>query len=281
MNRLLALCVCAVCLIGCGGDQVTVEQVSLPRLRDVPHQSWPALAAARLFFGHKSVGQDIVAGVEECGAELPVRLRVLDDHQGRQLAGAGLRHAMIGENRDPDSKLRAFAAALDAGAGGWATIAWMKFCYADIDHATDVEALFSRYCAMLRQLEQQYPAVRFVHCTVPLTSYRQGLKARMRRVLQRLTGAAVEGCDENIRRHAYNQLMRERFGPAGTLFDLAQVESVSPTGARRRLSWRGQPFYQLVPAYGRDRGHLHASGRRHVAEQLLIFLADVAVRPTT
>ncbi|MEF9476235.1 MAG: hypothetical protein L0958_06070, partial [Candidatus Mariimomonas ferrooxydans] len=59
------------------------------------------------------------------------------------------------------------------------------------------------------------------------------------------------------------------------LFDLALIESTDSEGGMATFKKCGKSFYSLVPSYTNDGGHLNEDGRRIVAEQLLIFLANL------
>ena len=73
----------------------------------------------------------------------------------------------------------------------------------------------------------------------------------------------------------FNDLLREELGKEELLFDLALIEATFPDGTRNVHQKDGQSFHALVPEYTYDGGHLNEKGRRIVAEQLLIFLANL------
>ena len=49
-------------------------------------------------------------------------------------------------------------------------------------------------------------------------------------------------------------------------------------GGLQRFPVGDKSAFALVPEYASDGAHLNPAGRRRVAEQLLVFLADVASR---
>ena len=222
-------------------------------------------ASRRIFFGHQSVGANILDGVNDVTAG---KLRIREGRTAALLSTPGLLHARLGENESPFTKLHDFEAALDA-LGGQVDIAFFKFCYVDFDPRTDVDALFQAYLATLARLQQKYPQVAFVHFTVPLTAVPGGPKAWLKKAL---TQEPPWGALENEVRHRFNTLLRARFG-AQTLFDLAALESTRPDGTAVSFELHGKTLPALVPEYSDDKQHLNSVGRRRVAEALLTFLA--------
>jgi lysophospholipase L1-like esterase len=64
-----------------------------------------------------------------------------------------------------------------------------------------------------------------------------------------------------------------------SLFDVALVESVSPSGSRCYAVKEKAKIYFMDSQYTYDGGHLNEEGRKRVAKQLLIVLARMANRP--
>jgi hypothetical protein len=72
-----------------------------------------------------------------------------------------------------------------------------------------------------------------------------------------------------------NELLRKEYGKNAPFFDLAEIESTFLNGKRAFSSERENTRYSLVPSYTYDGGHLNDFGSKTVAEQLLVFLADL------
>ena len=70
-------------------------------------------------------------------------------------------------------------------------------------------------------------------------------------------------------------LIKEYAGKA-PIFDLAKIESTYPDGKMLMYKGGNNVFPAMIPGYTYDGGHLSESGRRVVAEQLLIFLANLS-----
>lgn len=227
-----------------------------------------ALSERRVFFGHQSVGKNLLDGIEDLARESGVALRVAE---GGSLRTPGLVHAFIGENQRPLSKIEAFAQAIDGGAAD-AEIAFFKFCYVDVDSSTDARALFRLYQAALEGLRRRHPRIAWVHVTIPLTVTQGGVKA----AVKSLMGRAPWGERENARREEFNALLRSTYAGKEPLFDLARLESTREEGPERSS---GRPP-SLVPEYTDDGQHLNARGRSRAARALVELLASIpASRP--
>ena len=223
------------------------------------------VASRRIFFGHQSVGANILDGVNEVAAG---KLRIREGRSSALLASPGFLHARIGQNESPSSKVADFEAALDA-LGGAVDIAFFKFCYIDFTAQTDVEQLFADYLAALGRLQAKYPKVIFVHVTVPLTVVPQGAAAWLKKTL---TQRPPWGANENGARHRFNTLLRTRLA-GQPLFDLAALESSRDDGSTQTYAHQGQTLPALISEYSDDGQHLNSVGQRRVAEALLTFLA--------
>lgn len=254
----------AAALAGCGAQ----ARPAPPALRPLD-----ALAQRRLFFGHQSVGDDILEGVgRELAARGAAAPRVMELAEGAELPAGTLAHRKLGRNEAPLSKLEAFAQQLERTPQ--VDVAFLKFCYVDIDARTDVAALFARYRATFQALEARHPRTTFVHFTVPLTTVQRGPGAW----LEVLRGSAPWGAEENARREAFNALLRSSYAGKAPVFDLARLEATAPDGSAERFEHAGASHPALVPAYTEDGSHLNAEGQAWVARHLLDFLAALPAR---
>lgn len=245
------------------------DDISLDPLRKVPAAAWQSLARQRWFFGHQSVGEDILVGIEAIQRELDLpRWPVIHGSSG---ATPGLYEAKVGVNTDPEAKIRAFAATL-RGAAPTFDVALMKLCYVDVVATTNVRTLFDHYRTAMAQLERELPGVRLLHCTVPLTATRMQWKSRLKRWL----GKVPADDADNLARQAYNDLLRAEYGGRGRLVDLAAAESTLPDGSAVRWQIGGLRFACLAAGYTSDGGHLNDVGQRAVASAVLLRWAEVA-----
>src|SRR5215471_601628 len=89
------------------------------------------LGRRRVFFGHQSVGMNLLDGVRELAERAPAAgIRVVETGPVG-LAPGTLAHAFLPENGDPMLKLKNFETALAAGGPHAADVAILKFCYVD------------------------------------------------------------------------------------------------------------------------------------------------------
>jgi hypothetical protein len=225
------------------------------------------------FFGHQSVGQDLMTGVAELATSAAETTKVihLPDHVPSEPADPAktltLVHERVGRNREPSSKLAQFAELLRAWPGTQPDVALLKFCYVDVERPADAERLWDDYQASLTKLQHRYPQMRFVHCTVPLRTLPFGLYARVRRML----GHRHPQVAANRAREWFNDRMRERYGCDRLLFDLARTEALRADGELCTVRESGEPVRSLAPEWTYDGGHLNARGRTMAAAAFLQF----------
>jgi hypothetical protein len=238
--------------------------IRLKRIEEVPREAWEALAQKRLFFGHKSIGRSVMEGVELLQREYPL-LRPVE-----------IGHGSIGKNFDPQSKLDVF----EATATGNEQLdgVMLKFCYVDVNRLNDADRLIRLYQERMGRMKEANPAQQWIHFTLPIESppltFMAYLKEAAKRAL--LRPGIVE---KNAARHAYSEQLITLAGEE-PVFDIALVESIGPDGRRHYYSRWGKKIYCMAPAYTKDGGHLNEKGRRVVAEQFLIFLAEWATGET-
>lgn len=236
----------------------------------VPGEAWRALAGRRVYFGHQSVGYNILEGVASLAQELGAGgLALRDDADPAALEAPGLVHSKIGSNGDAFSKIQAFSNLMHAGAGRLADAALFKLCYVDIELHADPRAIFDRYTSTMDALARAFPLVRLLHCTSPLTAIPGGLKNAVKKAI----GRTIWGYEQNRRRGEFNARMRERYAGAGTLFDIARLECTRPDGSVEGFDWQGARHEALFPGYSNDGGHLGPSGQRLLGRAFLDFLA--------
>jgi hypothetical protein len=226
------------------------------------------ISKERIFFGHQSVGYNILDGLSAAARDKGVSLSIIEGRSPGAASGPCVLHAAIGANEDPLGKMRDFDAIVRGGVGGWADIALMKLCYVDLRSDTDVAALFAAYKETMAGLARDYPRVAFLHSTVPLTTIESGPKARIKALL----GRKLWGQADNAARERYNDLLRAEYGPSGRLFDLALAESTA-SGGPRAARLPGGDGRALLQKYTTDGGHLNELGSRRAAEALLATLA--------
>ncbi|WP_164017140.1 SGNH/GDSL hydrolase family protein [Pyxidicoccus trucidator] len=265
---------------------LVLPAIMLMALHGAAHASTPSTPASgvsmeklsrqRIFFGHQSVGGNILDGVKQLGAAP----RIVEVKAPTETVAPGtIAHAMVGENLKPESKIADFERLMDAGLAKQADVAFFKFCYIDFSGTTDTRALFEKYRTTMDGLKARHPGTTFVHVTVPLTTVQRGAKAWLKELL----GRPVWGLTENVQRETFNQLLRQTYGGGkAPLFDLAMLESTTAEGTPETYELNGQSWPAMVPAYSDDGGHLNAAGQARMAKEFLAFLSTLpapAVQP--
>lgn len=213
-------------------------------------------AQKRIFFGHQSVGENILSGVrsvyESAGGPAPTYRETADagklDHGG---APGVLVHAAIGANGDPASKIAEFDRIIRSGMGDRVDVALIKLCYVDFDRFSDPMSVFEKYRNTMAALERDFPNVKFIYTTAPLMT---------------------EGQLPNWQRTRFNSLVRTELKNK-TVFDIAGLEATSQSGHHATQSMLGLGYESLLPEYSTDGGHLNAVGAERTARALLALVA--------
>jgi hypothetical protein len=232
------------------------------------------VAGYRIFFGHQSVGGNIVQGLEDlkkmAGADA---FNVVHYGPGDSLPAAFFAETKVGANQHPLGKFDAFCRLVDSNLAGKIDIALVKICFVDLGEGSDagVDQVFNGYVKAVKALETAHPGLVIIPVTSPLRTQVEGrgrlddLKTRLKQMLGRE--------DDNRKRNAFNARIRETFRDR-PVFDLAAVESTYPDGARETYG-KGGAVEALIPAYSIDGGHLNELGRRRAARELIRVLAQV------
>jgi len=221
------------------------------------------------YFGHQSVGRDILNGVALLVPTHVDRIISLDPNGSNSFEERGIYHSRVGANADPKRKIDAFRDVLHSVSPGTFDVAFLKFCYVDVTEKTDIDDLYAYYRETLAALKLEFPDVIFVHFTVPLTTTSETWKTSLKKLL----GKDIWEYADNVQRNRFNDLIREEYLGKEPVFDLAAVESTLPDGSRASFSLKGTEFYSLAESYTRDGGHLNENGSKVVAAALLEMLA--------
>lgn len=260
-------------MAGCHGQGSMIDTQARKMVENIPSHSWEKLTSRRIYFGHQSVGFNIMDGVTEIGRLEPARaIRVVDSKDPAALAQPCFAHSANGVNKQPDTKLAGFDTLMAGPLGNEVDIAFFKFCYVDITRETDLQRLMGEYKGLMTRMKQQHPNTRFVHVTVPLTLVESGPKAWAKRVL----GKPLSGAADNVSRQAFNEMIRSTYGTTEPVFDLASLESTLPSGGRTTFRDNGADVPRLAVEYSDGGSHLNEHGRLWVAAHLLKFLADLS-----
>lgn len=260
MSAARGACLLALLLAaGCGDPAAAGPEADVAIDGDL-RADLEAIHGARIFFGHHSVGRDLLDGLSALSREAGVQLEI--------------EAARVGENQNPRSKFDAFARRGEARTDDGLELMAMKLCYVDIGPSADTDALLAAYRAAVERVRRARPDVRVLHVTTPLQARRTDLRSRLERAL----GRAVWVDHANRKRLDYNEKLRAAF-PAEPLFDLAAVESTRPDGSRELHPVDGRLVPMLYPGYTRDGGHLNEVGKRVAARAFARALAGALGQP--
>lgn len=234
-------------------------------------QQISALMNQKIFFGHQSVGTNILQGIQELMADdSRLKFKIVASADPASVPSPAFVEALIGKNADPASKDEAFAAIVNSGLGNERAIVMYKYCYVDINASTDVRRLFESYREHIDALKRAHPTLKVVHITVPLTTVESAAEGWIKSILGRTTMRA-----EDEKRNEFNNLLRQTYAGKEPIFDLAEVESTHADGSRAYYMSGNEKFYMLASEYTDDGGHLNGAGRRVAAQQLLTVLSTL------
>ena len=232
------------------------------------------LRGKRIYFGHQSVGFDVMKGVRELTASAPESSPVFVSADTAVLpAGGWFADSRIGRNGYPAEKCGAFRETVTRLERDSLDIAIMKFCYADISPGTDPAKVFELYARTVDSLKRAFPATVFVHSTIPYTLKTSWWKLLAKRILGREDHSQAG----NLQRTRFNTLLAQHYG-GDPVFDIARVESTHPDGRREAFSFEGETAFSLIGELTHDGGHLNETGRRLAAREFLRVLAAAGAR---
>ncbi len=262
-------------LSACDGGGAMPAAVSNKKLADIPAEKLAALSPRTYYFAHQSVGINILDGLDMVMAENPgLKLDIRLSEDPADIKPGAFLHSRVGKNRQPETKVAAFERVIDGGFGNSVDFAFLKFCYVDAgerSQASNPELIFEDYKTRVEALQLRYPNTTFLHFTMPLKSVPEGLKIG----IKRLIGREIPNEKDNVARQTFNQLLRQEYLGKEPVFDIAALETVAPdTGKTYSFRFEGRDIESMAPANTDDGGHLSDAGKRWIAEQLVVFLAQ-------
>lgn len=213
-----------------------------------------ALSTSRQLFSHQSVGNNIVYGPSAGGGggldditkgHAAAGVSVISEPSGiGQLPRGGWAETGVGSNGDPAGKIDDFDHQVRTRFSGQLDYAAFKFCFADFGEGMDIGPVWTRYQAVMDQLERDHPG-RIIHWTVPVMP-------------------DVSDIAGNTTREALSNLIRGKYASTGRLFDLADLEAHDDAGnlvtlGGVRALWTGWS------ADGQYDGHLNYAGAHRIA----------------
>lgn len=230
-----------------------------------------AVSKQKIYFGHQSVGYNIIDGIIQWELETEGQLQKVDTRNFSEIGDASFIHFTIGKNYDTMSKIDDFVSLVSDIPVEQEAVAFFKFCYVDVTRSTDVDELFNYYQEKMIAIRRDRPKLKLVMVTCPVTGIQKGLEGLARKILNRQHSYAVE---DNIKRNEFNTKMKDEFSGVFPIFDLAGVESTLPDGTIQTYSYKGSDYPGMPDFYTSDLGHLNEYGAKVVSYNLLAFLAE-------
>lgn len=273
LARIALVCLSVLTFAGCSDAVVKPVDQKFTRIADLPDEKLAALSEKSFYFAHQSVGVNTIDGLKMILPENPrVKLNIVEG-AGSALARPGVfLHSNVGKNRFPGTKIDEFVNNIDQSLGGKVDAAFLKFCYVDMEQAGNPAELFQSYKASVSALKAKHPGTTFVHFTLPIKSIPTDMKTRIKDAL----GMSIEEKEDNKKRADFNQLIRQEYAGKEPIFDIAHLESISPvTGKVYGFKDSDRIVEVMAPDNTNDGGHLTESGKRWIAEQLVVFLAQL------
>lgn len=240
-------------------------------LESVSDLAIEALKSKKIFFGHASVGYNIVSGIEEIKA-IDARFsafNIKEINNLDDLSIPGFYHSKNGKNGFPNVKMDSFKTSLKNGLGDKLDVAFFKFCYVDFSRDSDVQGIFNYYVQSIEEIKKEFPRLTVVHVTIPLYAHSWGVKGFIKNLL--------DGDLANVKRNQFNELLLNKYKNIDPIYDLAVIESLHPDGQKSSFRYKGKEYLSLAKEYTDDGGHLNEKGRYVAAEELLKVLAANAV----
>ncbi len=263
----------------CGDKSMNKSEVTI-QSKHIPEKVWNKLSAKKIYFGHMSVGYNIIDGINDLMKSNPaIKLNIQDTTDLSNFKNGVFAHSQNGENVKPKTKVDAFVKTMDSGLAKQVDIAFFKFCYVDINKDTDVKELFKYYTSAMSKLKKKYPNVTFLHMTVPITTEGEmvNIKTQLKEIIKKIIGRETnkqQDISSNIKRNEFNDLIKSEYDPK-IIIDLEQFESTNNDGSPYWSNNGGVKHKSMVPAYTFDGGHLNETGRIAIADKFLTQLAGI------
>lgn len=283
MKRIIFLIVFInfILLLNCDnkGEKMSQGSDSMKSNLNIADKKWKNLINKKIYFGHMSVGYNIIDGINLVIKENKLEgLKIVETNNIDDYYTPIFGHSKNGINTNPKSKVDSFVNIINNGLGKKLDIAFFKLCYVDFSPTTDIEDLFVYYSSSMNELKKRFPMIKFIHFTVPLTTFKKlnfidKLKDFIKSVIGRET-EKEKHIKNNIKRNMFNTLLRKQYKEKD-MFDLAKFQSTYPDNKKEIFNLNNIDYQALVPAYSSDGGHLNSNGQIYIASHFLVFLSKL------
>jgi hypothetical protein len=268
-------------VICCKENAMSIEKVGLTSFQGISEDSWQKLSEKKIFFGHQSIGNNIIDGIYTAIKNYPsVKLNIVKGRDHEIFSNGVFAHDKVGKNHYFKSKMDDFYNIMHANRDTNIDLAFIKFCFVDIDVTSDVHGLFDYYRSKITILKEKFPNTVFIHFTVPLVRGEKKFRvSSIKKIIKKTVGKKTLhflSNEHNVARNRFNSLLISAYQGKDPVFDIAEIESTKPDGQRSSFKHDGEIFYSLFQGYTNDAGHLNETGQKLVAEKLLALLADLS-----
>ena len=189
-------------MMGCS-EKMNMEYVDKDNdIKMIKAEAIEAFKRKKIFFGHASVGSNIIDGIEDIRAnnQHVQNINIQDLKEDNEVNEPAIYHAQNGKNGFPKSKVDAFKKTLEEkGLGNKLDIAFFKLCYVDIEKDSNVQEMFDYYTSNMEYLKKKFPRLQFVHVTTPLYSHSRGIKGFIKNI--------IRGDVSNVKRNEFNKML--------------------------------------------------------------------------
>jgi len=271
-------------------EKMEVNPVTIETdMKIIKDEAIEALTGKKILFGHASVGNNIISGIEDI-IESDERFNKFRFYKLAELSQSGFYDFMVRKNRFPKEKCDHFKKTLtDQDIGNSFNIAFFKFCFVDINSNSNVQKIFNYYEETIKHIKEKFPKLTIIHVTIPLTVHSWGPKEllinlskgklrNVKRILSSFKRNLTEGDIANIKRNEFNEILINKYKVKDPIYDLAKAESTLPDGERVTFKYKGGLYFSLAREYTGDGGHLNKLGRYHAAKELLETLSEISAK---
>jgi hypothetical protein len=263
-----------ICFVRDGEGGKSFEITRFSSLSDVPTSAWKDLAQKKIYYGHQSVGNNIMVGIKDLVKENPqIRLKFTRNAEEHKIAIGLFANSRLGQITDPLLMVEEVTRSMEKTLGVAADIAVLRFSYGDVYAKKNVEEVFDNYQMAFSILKKKYPQTKFVHVTLPLDTTKTSWKLWVKQLLRK---QEIWEYETNIRRNDFNELLRKKYKGLNPVFDIAELQSTFPDGKRSTFTKNGKTYYSMIANYSYDGHHLNQTGREIAAEKLLLLLASLS-----
>ena len=202
--------------IGCEEGATNLEKGEFINLQSVSKDKWEQLSNKKIFFGHQSLGNNIIEGIRTIKKEYPfVKLNIVIGRDHDTFSNGVFVHDKVGKNHDPKSKIDDFCNIININKDSQIDIAFVKFCFVDIDSSSDVNNLFKYYRTKMELLKKDFPEILYVHFTVPLIrAENKSMFSSIKNILKKILGKKTIHffSDENkVARNIFKSLLLSEY----------------------------------------------------------------------